>query len=435
MARIAMYGSGGSPYNHAAILAQAGHEVSFVFAQDIKAGVLVSFDAFVMPGGGYLAMQGQLEPLGAEGCRAIREYVMNGGMYIGSCAGSYIAATVPPRFLESCPAQRELCLLEARVWNVGDSKFGIIQSPGVGEIIAENAVPDHPVMADMPAQFVITHYNGPLFEGGQTLARVKGRGARFTPGEDFLGATGGPYLVDEAAEAGVANIVVGDHGLGRVVLFGSHPEFGSSLSLDDVPVTARMLTNAVDWQLDETGHPKRTRAVLLSEREIDPVQVEADLLRLPALVERLTERCAGLRERTENAPWLDESISMSMFGRSPREIWAAALDRIPELAAEVQQRAASLPSHLLSFRSPSEWAVDGGFHGAFPLLEQAQEQLALAETNWRETWPQTVSDAYDHMQESPYHLVAGSYLAAVGRVASAALLTRMALPAVDRSQV
>ena len=33
MSRVAIYGGGGSPYNHAAILAQAGHKVRFtVFA-------------------------------------------------------------------------------------------------------------------------------------------------------------------------------------------------------------------------------------------------------------------------------------------------------------------------------------------------------------------------------------------------------------------
>src|SRR2546430_5400470 len=94
MARIALYGSGGSPYHHAAILARAGHGIGFVFPQDIEAGALDGFDAFVMPGGGYLAMAGQLAPLGAAGCRAIREYVESGGMYIGS--GRRGGAPPPP---------------------------------------------------------------------------------------------------------------------------------------------------------------------------------------------------------------------------------------------------------------------------------------------------------------------------------------------------
>jgi glutamine amidotransferase-like uncharacterized protein len=95
MARVALYGSGGSPYHHAAAFAAGGAEFDFVFPADIEAGALAAYDAFVMPGGGYLAMQGQLEPLGGAGCRAIRQYVADGGMYLGSCAGSYCAASVP----------------------------------------------------------------------------------------------------------------------------------------------------------------------------------------------------------------------------------------------------------------------------------------------------------------------------------------------------
>jgi hypothetical protein len=424
MSRVAIYGGGGSPYNHAAILAEAGHDVRFVFPVDVKAGALESFDAFVMPGGAYLAMQGQLDPLGIEGCRAIREYVEAGGMYIGSCAGSYDAATVPPSFLEICPAQGELCLLESEVWNVGDSRFGVLESPGIGELIAENVDPAHPVMAGMPATFPITHYNGPFFSGGQALARVQGGTARFTPSESFLGGVSSDPLVDRAQAAGVANIVAGERGRGRVVLFGSHPEFGSSLSLDDTPASARLLTNAVAWQLDESGRPERPHREVYTDGLIDPAVVESDRAGIDLLVQHVAERCSRLRDRTSE-PWLDDGAAMSMFGESPRAIWTAALDRLPELAAEAGSAAATMRADLLSFRSPQEWNVDAGYLGVYALLETVERQLSAAETQWSDSWPGKVTDPYDHMLESPYHLVAGSYLAAVGGAASAALLARM----------
>jgi hypothetical protein len=425
MARVALYGAGGSPYNHAAVLAAAGHQVSFVFPQDIERGALASFDAFVMPGGGYRAMQGQLEPLGAEGLRTVRAYVEDGGMYIGCCAGSYDAATVPARFLEVCPIQQELRLLDARVWNEGDSRFGVLQSPGIGEIVVANANPDHPVMAGMPAEFAITHYNGPFFEGGEALAVVRGRGERFTPAEEFLGGTAASLLIEDAAAAGVANIVAGPRGTGRVVLFGSHPEFGVLAALDDVSSASRLLSNAVEWQVAESGAPERPAPDLVSQRPVDPAVREAHLAALPGLVERLTARCTRLRERT-GEPWLDEKNAMSVLGMTPREIWTAALDRIPELAAEAAQDADALPPELVSFSPPQDWEVDGGFHGVYHLLSQAEDLLAQAETNWIDGWPGSVDDGYDYMLESPYHLVAGSYLAAIGRVASAALLARTA---------
>ena len=124
-ARIALYGAGGSPYHHAAVLARAGHEAEFVFPADIAAGALGGFDAFVMPGGGYRAMFGQIEPLGAANARRLREYVRDGGMYIGCCAGSYDAATVAQSFVDLCPAQPEMCLLDATVWNEGGAEWGL----------------------------------------------------------------------------------------------------------------------------------------------------------------------------------------------------------------------------------------------------------------------------------------------------------------------
>jgi hypothetical protein len=59
-----------------------------------------------------------------------------------------------------------------------------------------------------------------------------------------------------------------------------------------------------------------------------------------------------------------------------------------------------------------------------PLLQQADEMLAKAETAWTGAWPAPTGDPYAYDRESPYHLVAGSYLAAIGRVTSAALLSR-----------
>jgi hypothetical protein len=424
MARIALYGSGGSPYNHAAILARAGHGIGFVFPQDIEAGALQGFDAFVMPGGGYLAMAGQLAPLGAAGCRAIREYVESGGMYIGSCAGAYDAATVSDRFRAAWPAQAELRLLEDRVWNDAEDDDDL-RSPGIGELVCETADADHPVMAGLPRRFPITHYNGPFFDGPHALALVVGVGASFTAAEEFFGEPAAERLIDQAITVGAANIAAGGRGRGRVVLFGSHPEFGRTLSLDDETGAARLLLNAVSWQLDESGRPQRPPRPLVSEAAIAPEVTKADLASAGPLSARIAERCARLSERTADAGWLDDGAAMSAFALSPREIWTAALTAIPTLASEAAGKCDAMPDHLRSFRPPAAWPTDGGFHGAVPLLRQAEEMLAAAETAWTGAWPAPTGDPYAYDRESPYHLVAGSYLAAIGRVASAALLSRI----------
>jgi hypothetical protein len=418
-ARIALYGAGGSPFHHAAVFARAGHEVDFVFPADVAAGALAGFDAFVMPGGGYRAMFGQIEPLGSDGARALREYVESGGMYIGCCAGSYDAAKVAESFLALCPAQAEMCLLDAGVWNEGGEEWGL-NSPGIGVLRAENVAPEHPVMAGMPETFEIAHYNGPLFLGPQPLARVAGRTDRFTAWEETLDERPPRSLIDDAADQGIANIVAGPCGDGLVVLFGSHPEFGFGIAMEDEQLPGRMLCNAIDWQLASNPAP-RPAVSLVSDAE--PAEADADPARVAELAGRLAERTAAIRARGTDVRWLEPAFAMSFFGLEPGEIWSRSLDAIDRLAAEAAERAPGTEPRVLGFRPPAEWDLDGGYHGVVPLLEQSVEMLDVALATWDSFDPgEPTGNPYQHMVDSPYHLVAGSYLAAIGRVGAAALL-------------
>lgn len=417
-ARIAVYGAGGSPFHHIAVFARAGHDVDAVFPADIAAGALAGFDVFVMPGGGYRAMLGQLEPLGVEGARAIREYVRSGGMYIGCCAGSYDAATVDPGFVAMCPPQGEMCLLDATVWNDGDEIFGLA-SPGIGVLRARTVAPAHPVMAGMPETFEIAHYNGPLFEGAEPLARVTGRTERYTAWEEMLGERPERVLLDDAVEAGVANIVAGALGEGRVVLFGSHPEFGFGIAMEEEQAPVRMLLNAVGWQLSENAAPRPAVELVT---DVEPAPEDADPARVAELAERIAERTAAVRARGTDAPWLAPEHAMSFFGLPPREIWLRSLDAIDRLSAETARGAVDTEPRVLGFRPPGEWELDGGYHGVVSLLEQSLALLDRTLATWDFDPGAPTGNPYQHMTDSPYHLVAGSYLAAVGRVSGAALL-------------
>jgi hypothetical protein len=113
---------------------------------------------------------------------------------------------------------------------------------------------------------------------------------------------------------------------------------------------------------------------------------------------------------------------MSFFGLPPRKIWAQSLDAIDRLSAETEQRAAHTEPHALSFRVPADWNLDGGYHGVVALLEQSVGLLDQTLATWDFDPGEPTGNPYEHLETSPYHLVAGSYLAAVGRVASAALL-------------
>lgn len=418
--RIALYAGGGSPYHHAAAFVRAGHDIDFVFPVDILDGALASFDAFVMPGGGYRAMRGQLDPLGAEGARAIRTYVGEGGMYLGSCAGSYCAATVPASFMQVCPTQRDLCLLEAGIWNDGGEEWGGLQSPGVGVLRARTVKPDHPVMKGMPGHFEIAHYNGPFFRDGEALAVVEGGTEHFTPAEQFLAQRSGPTLVREAAQQGIPNIVTGSFGTGRVVLFGSHPEFGFTLSMMDQQEPTRMLLNAVEWQIEESRREYCPRAGLFTDTWPEP---ERDIVNsVLDLAYRVQERVEVLQGRSGEPQWLRPAYAMSVFGLTPAVIWDRGLEEISRLAAEVALYAPLVGSQVLSFRPPPEWEIDGGYCGVLPLLEQADKMLAQALERWDVDLGSPLKEPYAFASSSPFHLVTGSYLAALGRVTSAALL-------------
>lgn len=416
---IALYGAGGAPFHHAAIFARAGHRVRFVFPQDVHAGALEGFDIFVMPGGGYRAMLGQLEPLGREGAIALREWVASGGMYIGCCAGSYDAAVAAPSFLEACPAQAEMCLLDARVWNHSDTEWLGLQSPGIGVLRAETVAPDHPVMAGMPETFEIAHYNGPLFRGAEPLARVLGATDRFTPSEAALGGSAEGALIDSAGAAGAACVVAGEHGDGRVVLFGSHPEFGFGITMEDAQAPARMLLNAVDWQLEASGAPERP-AVTLASDDVEPTGDEP--ARVADLADAIRDRTEKIRARGGDAVWLRPEYAMSFFGLRPGEIWMRSLDAIDRHARTAADRTPGVEPAVLAFRPPAECELDGGYHGVVALLEQSVELLDRALAEWDDDLGGPPTTPYEHMLTSPYHHVAGSYLAAAGRVTAAALL-------------
>ena len=473
--RIAMYGGGGAPYNHARIFADLGFRVEWIMAQEIRRGRLAEFDVFGMPGGGWSAMNGQLDPLGREGCHAISEFVRSGGMYFGSCAGSFDAAIVSDSFLSVCPQQRELQLVNAAVWNRDDTDFVGLRSPGVGVLESRNLCPNHPIMFGMPERFRITHYNGPFFEArpgavdGASdmvgLAAVAGVTDDFTAAEDFLrlpgsGQDAGSTLVTQAAQQGRYNVVAGYNGLGRVVLFGSHPEFGYNLAMDRWDVPARMLANAAFWQSAFVTGPRP------AERKVFPgtstsYPVGAGLRAVGACLTAIHGRIEVLKAKSEGSlpSWLGQDVAMSTFGLSGEEIWrrnlatfadvgreiAGTIDRTEELVQEAgrvasalrvvgRPRAAGIAEALdgarlgleeaIHFRVPDEWHQDFGYEGVLQMLHRTELALATAERNLELIF-EPVANPYQYVDSSPYQLVAGSYLAALGVFANAWFLLQM----------
>jgi putative intracellular protease/amidase len=453
--RIAAYGNGGAPYNHAAAFAAMGFLTEFVFAEDIMAGCLADFDMLVMPGGGSRAMFGQLDPLGEAGCRKIADFVRGGGMYLGSCAGAFDASLVSEGFVAACPQQVHLRMINAAVWNDGDAWMGL-QSPGVG-VIRSAVAATHPVTRGVQGEIDMTHYNGPLYalrqgavDGAMDavgLMRVVGAGDAFTPAEQFLGAATplDDCLVTDAAAAQAFNAVAGAYGAGLVVLFGSHPEFGLSLDLGDWGDPARLMANAGLWQASMAG-PARAERIPCHIGDLVTGPPLASASSVCSAAARVAEAAAVLQRRDATvAGWLDSTLAMSSFGATGREIWDRNLAAVPGLVARIAAELDGIADLLrdnadtvdpgvaaaragveqaMSFAPPADWNNDFGYEGVLPQLERARSMLTAADTGFGLTFAPD-DNAYAYLNESPFHLAVGSYLSAVGVLSNSLLLLQM----------
>jgi hypothetical protein len=243
--------------------------------------------------------------------------------------------------------------------------------------------------------------------------------------------------------------VAGYLGAGRVVAFGSHPEFGFDLTMIEWSHPARLLANAVLWQA-MAAPPARSR-VQISQTITGPISFPAGaaLSDVRTQAEIVRERAAALRSRsiTPTPTWLAPTYAMSFFGVTPDRIWTESIDSIDTMSRAICDRAESMQQRvdaLMAARAggeldaallatikqierwvlaerPPEWRQDGGFQGVAALLRTAIRMCEEALARWDvELGPP--DGAYGYMHENPFHLVAGSYLAAVGCVAGALCL-------------
>ena len=106
--RVAIYADGGasktgSPKVKASLPKDKGFDLKLVTAAEIQNGILDDFDVLIQPGG---SGSRQALMLGEEGRKRVKNFVADGGGYVGICAGAYLASANYPWSLN---------LLDARV--------------------------------------------------------------------------------------------------------------------------------------------------------------------------------------------------------------------------------------------------------------------------------------------------------------------------------
>ncbi len=80
-------GAGSAPAS-AEIAASMGFKIRYVTPADIKPALFKNAKVWMQPGGDAIEAA---QALGAKGLKAIREFVKNGGGYVGFCAGAFLA--------------------------------------------------------------------------------------------------------------------------------------------------------------------------------------------------------------------------------------------------------------------------------------------------------------------------------------------------------
>ncbi len=168
-----------------------------------------------MPGG---SASKQAKALGVKGRETIKDFVKQGGNYLGICAGSYLATS---------DYNWSLGLLNAKVV---DRKHW---ARGHGPVQITFTDQGRKILAPKDSQTQIVYWQGPLLAPGDkkdlpafdTLARY----------ETEIAQNGAPKGVMK----GTVAIAAGTFGKGRVVCFGPHPEKKDS--------TQDLLKSALKW--------------------------------------------------------------------------------------------------------------------------------------------------------------------------------------------
>lgn len=179
--------------------------------RDVRSGRLDKCSLLIVPGGQTAQC---VAALGAEGFEHIREFVADGGGYVGICAGAYIAA----RRVEVPGRPQGLDIIE--IENV--------RSAGTEVRTIFVTQPDHPIVEGCGGELRIWYQNGPLIEAGEGVETLA------------------------VYEDGSAAIVCSTYGEGRVVIFSPHPEGSLEGSVDaEEYATLRLLENAVAFASGE----------------------------------------------------------------------------------------------------------------------------------------------------------------------------------------
>lgn len=203
------YGVSDISFNAAKTLLESEKNIKLkiVSSSDIRKDALKNVNVFIAMGGSGGQQGKDLQELGRD---KVKEFVKNGGGYIGVCGGSYMAITGQ--------SEGKLNMLAAK--NYGNDGW----QRGNGDC----------EMKTNDGQMINLHYeNGPIFEP----AKYEGAGSYQSLATficDYYIPSKGTYEGDMPGQPG---IIIGNYGKGRVLLFSPNPILGDP-KRDDMFINA-----------------------------------------------------------------------------------------------------------------------------------------------------------------------------------------------------
>ena len=181
-----------------------GFTVRRVDPAGIREGILTNLDVLIMPGGSGSKQATNLEISGRE---AIRQFVKNGGGYVGVCAGAYLASSHYPWSLHIINAR----VIDREHW-----------ARGKGNVILTLSDLGQKALGHPEKEVEVYYGQGPLY----------GRGTNDTlpPYEELaiykteVAKENVPPGVPMGVMQGTTAIARGEYGKGRVICYSPHPE-------------------------------------------------------------------------------------------------------------------------------------------------------------------------------------------------------------------
>jgi glutamine amidotransferase-like uncharacterized protein len=174
---------------------------------DIMEGKLGQFDFLIVPGG---YTQEYMPALGEIGKEMIRNFVRDGGCYIGICAGAYIAS--------------ERVEVPGRPEGLGIIDIENIRKCGVG--VRKIYLKEHPITRGLGKELEIYYQNGPEMVASDNVEGIA------------------------TYKSGKLAIVASSFDKGKVICFSPHPEGSVTQGIKPKPETLKLLRNSLEFCQD-----------------------------------------------------------------------------------------------------------------------------------------------------------------------------------------